>query len=912
MHDWYQYVRDNLSLPGLESEREKAILEDLSQQLEQAYQEALSRGASEKEATAQTRRHIPDWQDFRKDLYRSERQGKKSPLVILEERVQDRRNGTKNLPGRLANDLLQDAVYALRIVGNNPGFAVAVILTLALGIGANTAIFSVVNAVLVRPLPYPDPDRLVQVWGAYPEGDNQQGHTSPLDLEDWREQNRVFDDIAGFPRLRLDGFVLTGGDIPREIDAVYVTEGFFAALGVTAHRGRTLLDEDHAEGNNQVVVLSHGAWQREFGENPSIVGSIIRMDDDAYTVVGIMPPRFEYPDAGVDLWAPLSLIPDSSVPRRRDIRWLNVVGRLKPGMTIERARAEMTTIVQGLAQQHPKSNKGLTAVRLQSLQEHLVGDVKTSILVIFIAVGLVLFIGCANVASLILVRAEGRGKEIALRAALGAGRGRLIRQVLTESLLLALIGGMAGVVIGIWSVPFLIAMAPAGIPRISGVGMDGNVLAFTAGLSVLTGLLFGLAPALKVATSDINEALKEGVRGTSSIGGRSGIRGILVVIEVAVVVVLAISAGLLVRSYARLLSIDPGFNPDNVLTMSVTAKLYKYPDQENYVGFFRDVLEKVRQVPGIRSAGMVRPFPLRGDTFEGENITFKLEGRPPPSSGGEPQAAMRFVSPDYFNTMGIPLLGGRAFNDRDNRESPFVFIVNQAAADRYWPGEDPVGQTVSAGSSSGISIIGVVGNVRQLTLAGEPNPAVYTAFTQVSRIGMTLVLRTAAEPLTMVGPVQNAIREINPDQPILDIASMEQVVSNSVAQRRFSMTLLGVFALLSIVLAAVGLYSVIAFMVSQGTHEIGIRTALGAQPVNILRQIVGHGMMLTTIGLSIGLAGAFALTRFFQSLLYGVTATDQPTYLVSSAALLILAMVACYIPARRAAKVDPMMALRSE
>ncbi|MFQ5744725.1 MAG: ABC transporter permease [Acidobacteriota bacterium] len=806
----------------------------------------------------------------------------------------------------------QDLRYALRMISRSPGFTAAAVLTLALGIGANTAIFSVVNAVLLRPLPYVDPGRLVRLWSAYPEDGAERSSTSPLDLDDWRQQNGVFEQMAGFPSVRLSGFVLTGSESPAEISTVFVTEGFFESLGVAALLGRTLAPTDQVDGNNRVVVLSHAYWQQRFGADAGIVGSTLTLNGSPFTVIGVMPPAFEYPAADTEMWAPLSLIPDSGVPRRRGVRWLQVVARLKPGVTLAQAQTEMNTVVGRLAKQYPESNERLTGVTLRPLHEEMVGDLRTAMLTLFAAVVLVLLIGCANVANLMLARAEGRHKEVAIRMALGARRRRLIRQLLTESLLLTLSGGAVGLLLALWGVRVLVAMAPEEIPMLSQVGVDGAVLGFTTLLTLAAGLLFGLVPALRVAGADLHDSLKEGPLGRRSAAHpHRRLRSLLVVSEVALVVVLAVAAGLLLRSYGRLLRVDPGFEPRHLLTLAVTAQSYKYPERPQFTGFFHDLLQRLEQLPGVDSVGMVRPLPLRGDTFEGESFTFSIDSRPSPPAGHEPGAVMRFVSPGYFHTMGIPLLAGRDFSARDSARAPIVLVVNHTAAERYWPGEEPVGKSISAGNATGLLIIGVVGDVRQLALAQEPMPVIYVVYTQVARVGMTLVVRTAADPRSMIGAVRRTIWEVDSDQPIEQIAPMEQVIADSLVQPRFSMTLLGIFAGLALVLAAVGIYGVISYTVSQQTHEIGIRMTLGAQGSDLLRLVVRRAMSLALTGIAIGLAGALAAGHWMASLLFGISAFDPPTFLLATLLLTAVALAASLVPALRASRVDPLIAIRS-
>ena len=805
--------------------------------------------------------------------------------------------------------LIKDLKWSLRMLRRQPGFAAMVIITLALGIGANTALFSVVNAVLLQPLPYHEPERLVRVWSARPEDGVTHGTTSPLDLQDWFEQNESFEDIGGYPALHMRGFVLTGQDRPEEIATSYVAEGFFETLATVALRGRTIERRDHVDGSNTVVVLSHGAWRRRYGADPTIVGQTISLSGRAFTILGVMGPEFEYPNAATEMWAPLSLVPDSGVPRRRSIRWLSVIARLKPGVSIERARAEMATITGRLAQEYPDSNEGLTSATIEPLHAQMVGDIRAGMLTVFAAVGFVLLIGCANIANLVLARAEGRSKEIAVRVALGAGRARLLRQLLTESVLLASIGGVVGMLVGVAGTRYLVAMAPPSIPMLSTVQVDGVALVFTVLLSVATGLLFGTAPALRMAGSNLQGFLKEGARGVGG-SGRRGLRSGLVVAEVALVVVLSISASLLIRSYYRLLQVDPGLDPSGVLTLNVTAQSYKYPTRPDYVGFFHDVLERLEKIPGIDSAAMIRPFPLRSDTFEGEDMGFTVPGRPVPPDGQEPEAAMRFTSPNYFRTMRIPLLSGRDFNELDDSDHPLVIIINETAAERYWPDEDPVGSSIQVGENV-FPVVGVVGAVQQLSLSKPPEPTFYVNYQQVARVGMTFVLRTRGAPLAAVDAVERAIWEVDPDQPIGQIATMERVLTDSVAEPRFSMTLLSVFAGLALALAAVGIYGVISYTVSQQFHEIGIRMAMGAHTRDVLGMVVRRGMALALTGVAIGWLATWGVSRLLASLLFQVETLDATSYLGATVVLVLVAFAATLLPALRAARIDPVTALRS-
>lgn len=798
--------------------------------------------------------------------------------------------------------VIREIRYSMRALAARPGFTAVVVLTLALGIGANTAIFSVVNAVLLAPLPYAEPERLVRVWSAFPQDDIDHGTTSPLDLDDWRAQAESFAAIAGYPSVTLTGFVMTGGETPDEVRTMYVTEDFFDVFGVEAAVGRTLRNRDQEQDDNRVVVLSHGTWRRRFGADPEVVGSRLVLDGEPFVVVGVMPPGFEYPTVEIEMWAPISLIPDSGVPRRRPVRWLNVVARLAADASIEQARAEMIAVVGRLAAEYPDSNERLTAATISPLREQVVGDVRPAMLIVFAAVGLVLLIGCANVANLVLARADSRRREVAVRAALGAGRARLLLQVLTESLLLSLAGGLLGIGVAFTGVRYLISLAPSGIPRLSAVGIDGGVLAFTLTLSVVSGLAFGAAPAFRVSLSRLSDALKDGGRGTDRAGGR--FRNALVAGEIALVVILSISAGLLIRTYNELLRVDPGFDAENVLTLRVSAQA-----SDGYIDFLHDAVERIAALPGVEGVGMVRPLPLRGDTFQGESFEFRVSGREAPDDVQLPGAYMRFVGPGYFNALGIPLLSGRDFTPSDDGQSPLVMIVTRAAAERYWDGDNPVGGAIMVGNQE-VAVVGMVGDVRQMTLAEEPDPVVYVSHRQVPRVGMTFVVRSSADPGALIGAIQREIWDLRADQPIEDIATMDTVIGASVAQPRFAMALLSLFAALALCLAAVGIYGVVSYSVGRRRREIGIRMALGAEPAQVVRLVVGGALLVACGGIALGLIGAAASTRLMEGLLFGVRALDVWTFALVAMALFMVSVMAALLPAMRASRTDVTSTLR--
>ncbi len=808
--------------------------------------------------------------------------------------------------------ILQDLKYGLRALAKSPAFAIAAVLTLALGIGANTAIFSIVNAVLLRPLPYPQPDRLVRIYSAFPERDVWRGTISPDDLRDWRDQSSSFEQISAFPSLSLSGFVLTGGDRPEALQAHFVEEMFFETLGTPPMLGRTLQVDDHVEGDDAVAVLSYRAWQGRFHGDPNAIGRTITLSDSPFTVVGVMPPGFDYPSTDAEIWVPLSLIPESGIPRKRFVRFLAGIARMKPGVSLEAAQADLTTVAGRLAAEYPESNEQLTEVRLLPLHEQLTGGVRAALLILLGAVGTVLLICCANVANLMLVRSQARTREFAVRSALGASRARLARQLLTEAVLLAAVGGTAGLATGAVALRGLIAMAPVTVPRLDEVGLDPTTLIFAALASLVTGSLFGLAPAWRAWRGDLQAELRLAGGSTAEAQGRNRMRGVLIAAEAALVVVLAIGAGLLLRSLDNLLRVDPGFQAERAVSMQVTAPGYKYVTTEDMQQFFTDVLDGVRQVPGVVAAGLVRPMPLARDTFQGEDFRFTVVGQPQPAEGQEPSAAMRFASDGIFEAMGMPRIAGRDFTAADDGSlDRLVGIINESMAERFWPDADPIGQRIAAGPTE-LEIIGVVGDVRQASLDEEIRNVVYTSLRQVTRVGMTLVVRTEGDPVALLSNIHAAIWEVNPDQTIVAVATLDGLVGRSVSQPRFSALLVGLFAGLALLLAGIGVYGVVSNAVAQRAREIGIRMALGARGRDVARWVVGQGMAWVGLGTVIGLVVAMGLSRLVSSLLFGVRSTDPLTYVGAAAVLVAVALVASLLPARRAIALDPVRSLRSE
>ncbi len=801
--------------------------------------------------------------------------------------------------------LLQDLRYGMRMLMKRPGFMFVAVITLALGIGANTAIFSVVNAVLIRPLPFNEPERLVAVC----ETNLQQGQdhqaVGGANFTDWKRENQVFESLAAYFNWNYN---LTGGGEPQRLRAVMVSGEFFQTLGVAAAAGRTLTADDDREGKDDVVVLSYGFWQSRFGASREIIGQSILLNGRPHTVVGAMPRSFHFPDERADIWRPMAM--SAAQTQNRQGRWLSVIGRLKGGISVEQADTEMKAIARRLEQQYPEANAG-SGVRLVPLQEELVGKVSRFLLILLGAVVFVLLIACANIAGLLLVRAASRRKEMAIRAALGASRRRLIRQFLTESLLLALMGGVLGWLLALWGRDALVTLSPGNIPRLDEAAMDGRVLAFTLMLALLTTLIFGLIPAWHASGLDPNEALKAEGRSTSRGAGRR-LRSLLVVAEVAVSVILLVGAGLMIKSLIQLQRVNVGFDPHHLLTMEVTLPPARYGENQQQVAFFRQALEQIRTLPGVESVGAVQDLPFR---FNAMSFPITIDGST--AEAEPPKAVYRAVTDDYFRTLGIPLVEGREFTARDDQHATPVAIINQTMARRFFADRDPVGKRIRFGDPDdpAYTIVGVVGDIKHMGLDADEGAVVYQPHAQ-KRFGwlrwMTIVVRTTAEPAGITAAVRSRIQELDKDQPVDNVATMEQLLTKSIAQPRFSTFLLGTFALLAVVLTATGVYGVVSYAMAERTREIGIRMTLGAQAGDVLRLVIGQGLRLVLIGVSTGLAGACALTRVMQSLLFGVSATDPAVFAIIAVLLMGIALLASYLPARRATKVDPMVALRYE
>ena len=801
--------------------------------------------------------------------------------------------------------LLQDIRYGLRSLRQSPGLTLVAVLALGLGIGAVSAIFSVIDAALLRPLPFHDPARLMLVMESNPSKGFAFFAISPANYLDYRDQNRVFERLAAFENRPL---ILTGAGDPAKVTGARVAAGFIEALGVAPYLGRPFLAEEDKPGAGRVAILGHGLWQRRFGSDPALVGRTVTLGGVPHTVVGVMPPRFTFPNQS-EIWIPMALGDDET--GSRGAHYLVAIARLKPDVPVDRARADMSSIASRLQSQYPDSNTGWTA-RVEPLAERVVGDARPALMVLLAAVAFVLLIACANVAGLLLARATARQREFAIRSALGAGRARLVRQLLTESLLLGLLGGAVGLLLAMWGTDLLAAAAPPGIPRVSEVQVDGRVLLFTLGLSVLTGIVFGLAPALQGSKTDLNEALKEGGRGGGGGGPRrSRARAVLVVAEVALALVLLAGAGLMLRSFERLQAIDPGFDPASVLVVDLELPEGRYGEPARRAAFFATALERLAALPGVRKAGGVLPLPLSGDNYF---LSFGIEGRPV-ADADRPSAAYYVASPGYLRALDIRLLRGRDFSDSDREGAPRVALINDTMARRFWPGEDPVGRRIVIDNGPRDryrEIIGVVEDVRHDDLTGEARPQMYEPYLQVPHPSMSLVLRTAGDPEGLAEAARRAILALDKDQPVSRAVPMERLVAESIAQSRYSMMLLGAFAAVALGLATIGIYGLLSHAVAQRTHEIGIRMALGARRRDVLTLVVLSGMGLTSLGVVLGLAGALALTRLMAGLLYGISPTDPLTLGAVSLLLGMVALMACVIPARRATRIDPMSALRCE
>jgi predicted permease len=923
MPDWKQYVRAHLPPLGLGGAREQEIIEELAQQLEDCYADAIARGARDAEAATRAAAQIQDWQALAREFREAEqpmaeRLATKLDHYSFPANIEPAAyNSVARKGALLMNHLWQDVRYGWRMLARQPAFTAVAVLTLALGIGANTAIFSVVNGVLLRPLPFRDPSRLVILQVAARKIQPQPIPVSAPDIDDFRRLTRSFEDLSGFSNRRMN---LTHGGAVEQLMAARTGAGVFPLLGIRPLYGRTFMPEEDRPGQT-LVVLGYGLWQQRFGGDPGIVGRTITLDRQPYLVIGIMPQDFQFPVRGTayfepaQLWVPLALTP-FDLNHRGDNFNFGVIARLKPAVSLAQAREDANLATQLIRESYPPET--LNEIKLEAvvtpLGEMVVSGVRTLLLLLG-AVVFLLLIACANVSNLLLSRAAQRQKEIAIRVSLGATRRRLILQLLVESVLLSLSGAVLGLLLARWGTSLLVAAAPITIPQTQAIHMDSRVLAFTFFLSILVGLLFGLAPAFAATRADLHESLKEGGRG-GNIGRRhSLVRSTLVVAQMGLALVLISGAGLLIRSFVRLLDTDPGFRAHHVLTAATPLPRVDYPRPDQVLGFYRALSQKLSSLPGVEAVGFSTDLPLEG----GWKRVFTVEERPV-SGGTLPMDFHSAVMANYLQALNIPLKRGRYFTEQDDENALGVVIISESMARRFWPSEDPIGKRLKWGVAQSnnpwLTIVGVVGDVKQGAIDAETMPHSYQPLPQlgeaISFFGAQMVVRAGMDSASITSAVRGALQGIDPNVPLVNIRTMDDVVAQSNAPRRFTMFLLAIFAGAALFLAAIGIYGVLAYAVAQQTHEIGVRMALGAQPRDVVRLVVGQGMRLAAIGAGLGVAAALFLSRLMVGMLYEVKPSDPVTFASVLVVLLIVALLACYIPARRATRVDPLAALRYE
>jgi putative ABC transport system permease protein len=928
MRDWKQFVRDRLPDLRLAPGREQEIVEELAQQLEQEYSAALAQGATPAEAESRTMHQFTDWDALAKDIQRAERPVAARIPEPVRQAVSEQR--LRKQGGDMLADLWRDLRFGLRVLRRNPGFTFVAILTLALGIGANTAIFSVVNAVLLQGLPYKDSGKLVFVWSTMiSQGVPISGASAP-DFRAWRERNHVFTGmVAGAPGTYN---VAVQNQEPARVNGAGISPEMFSLLGVKAFLGRTFVPDDETWGKHKVVLLSYGFWQDKFGSDRNVLNHTVHVNGEEYTIVGVMPRGMPFFDdlPPANLFVPLAFAPGDSMNTRNN-HYLNVVARLKPGVSVAQAQAEMTGVAAQLEKEFP-ANKGLAA-KVVGVREQLVGDLRPALLILLAAVAFVLLIACVNVANLMLARMTAREQEFAVRSALGATRVDMLVQLLAESLPIALLGGGCGVLLAIWGVHALTSLIPDSLPRFNPIAVNGWVLLFTVAISLLTAVLFALAPTLLTAKVDVQDTLRESGRGGSDGRSRNRLRSILVVSEIALALLLLVGAGLLIRTFGALRHTDTGFSADHLLTMEIQVSEDSAVGNENRtVQFFKDLSARTNALPGVRASGVTTTLPLAGGAW-GKFVS--VQGQAPPSSLDKvPVVRFQLTSSGYMSALGAHLHGGRFFDDRDDQQAAGVAIINEAFAKSFFPGENPVGKVIrmlpplelipaelkapdAAGQLAPLrTIVGVIADLKDSAMNAPAQPTVFAPYAQYKNEGfspaMTFVVKTTGEPATMVAAVRDAVHSLKPDQPVANVATMDDVVARSLSTARFSMLLLSIFAGLALILSAVGIYGVMAYVVAQRTREMGIRVALGAQAQDVLTLVLRQGGKLALTGVAIGIAAALGLTRLIASLLYGVGAADPATFAGVTLLLLLAALAACYVPARRATRVDPMTALRYE
>ncbi len=811
--------------------------------------------------------------------------------------------------------LIQDIKYAIRVLINNPVFTLVVVGALSLAIGVNTAVFSLINAIVIKPLPYKDPEGIVRICNQNLKSGLERTGLSPPDYADYRDSNQSLDELGAYT---YDDFTLTGAGEPEQLKGSFVTASFFSVLGVTAGRGRCFSPDEDSSKSDRVVVLSHGLWRRRFGGDQELIGKTVEINNAGFTVIGIAPAEFRAPNKDDELWVPMCFdggdhlrLPSVTTVEglsNRGLRFLNTIARLKPGVGVNQAKDNVLAIGKNLQERYPDANAQYS-VTVFPIKEEILGKIDLALTVLLAAAGFVLLIACANVASLLFARATARQKEIALRLALGVGRFRLIRQLLTESLLASLLSSILGMLLAFLGVKLLMSLDPANIPRLNEVRFDGLVLGFTLLLSLAAGVGFGLAPALRISRIDLVETLKEGSRSQAGGGHRRRTYSIIVIAEIAVAQVLLISAGLMIKSFLSLQRVDPGFKTDNVLTMQLTLSPNRYAEKPQINAFVRRLLEKTETLPGVSSVSVISTLPLTASLLV---VGFEIEGRPPAGPGERLRTHYRAISPDYFRTMGIPLKKGRGFSGRDNETSTPVIIINETAANRFWPGEDPLGKRVVIrhGGMKTREIVGVVADVKHTSLDADSGLEMYSPFVQHPWSFMALAARTSLEPTRLIPSISQAVLQVDSGQPVYDVKTMEQVVSDSISQPRVNTILLALLAALALAQAAVGVYGIMNYSVSLRTQEIGIRNALGAQRKDILRLVVGGGLVLTLTGVALGVGLALGATRVISNLLYGVGPIDGVIFAATGMFLSTISFLSSYFPARRAARVDPVIALR--
>jgi predicted permease len=883
-------IRRAFRLPWRSASRVRTEVDDeLLFHLDMKVQELIDAGLRPTEAEQRARAEFGDLEYTRRYMNRTDRA-----------RMHDERRA------ELGDELRQDARFAFRQLRRNPGFTLIALVTLALGIGANTAIFSVVRGVLLRELPYQSPDRLIRVFSRFEEGATS---VSPMDFTDWQRQATTFSALGA----STDGTInLAGSGNAERYTQAHVTANMFQILGVRVRLGRTFAPGEDARGAPRVVILSEGLWRSRFGADPAIIGKSVTLDGFPTEIVGVAPAAMRYPYP-VDMWLTMRFSEKDVTDANRGSRWLAVIGRLAPGATLARAQAEMNAIAVRLAERDPNHNAGYSTY-LVALRDQMVGPVRPALIVLLAAVGLVMLIACANVASLMLGRTAARESEIAVRTALGAGRGRLVRQLLTESSCLALVGGVLGLALAVWGTRVLLALAPTDIPRLYDVRIDTSVLAFTVGTTVLAALIFGSIPALHASAAETALQLRTGDRGSRTKPGSARARSALVVAEIMLALMLLAGAGLLIKSFSKLRDVNPGFDATHVSTFTVALPSVRYETIAQQRAFATTLLDQVHRISGVDSAAITFGLPLSGLSFQ---LSFDVAGRPAPPPNAEPRAQVRIVSPAYFATIGIPLVRGRSFTAVDREGSPRTLVISQETARRYFPGEDPIGKRIRFGWNRdgdhlGGEIVGVVGDVRQRGLDADVTPHVYAAWDQWPVEEVTVVMRTRGDPAVPLKAAQRVVMAIDRDIPVYDAFTLESMVSRALGQPRFYVLLLSVFASLALVLAVVGIYGVIAYTVQQRTREIGIRIALGASRERVVSMVVRRGLILAAVGVALGTAGAWAMARVLQSLLFGVSARDPMTFAAVAALLGAVALLASWLPARRAARVDPLVAMRAE